>query len=120
MDNQRQQAATKKGGQPIRGSVVKEVIREVKEDVVKTVAYVWQGSSNSFCVKELALPATMDQQQQQQQVSRDPLHLSQRNTVHRRRRGEQSIFADQVVDVESSFFQGSSGSTAGGERKRPP
>jgi hypothetical protein len=45
MDNQRQQAATKKGGQPIRGSVVKEVIREVKEDVVKTVAYVWQGSS---------------------------------------------------------------------------
>jgi hypothetical protein len=56
-------------------------------------------------VKELALPATMDQQQQQQQVSRDPRHLSQRNTVHRRRRGEQSIFADQVVDVESSFFQ---------------
>jgi hypothetical protein len=47
----------------------------------------------------------MDQQQQQQRVSRDLLHLPQRNPVHRRRREEQSIFVDQVVDIESSFFQ---------------
>ncbi|CAK9867841.1 unnamed protein product [Sphagnum jensenii] len=123
MDNEQKRAATKKGGQPPRGDVLKKVIKEVTQDTVKIVANACQRNSNSFCVKELALPATMDQQQQQQQqqqVSRDLLHLPQRNPVHRRRREEQSIFVDQVVDIESSFFQGSSGSTAGGERKRPP
>ncbi|CAK9209680.1 unnamed protein product [Sphagnum troendelagicum] len=48
MDKEQQRAATKKGGQQPRGGVIKNVIAEVKEDVVKTVAYVWQGSSNLF------------------------------------------------------------------------
>ncbi|CAM6062279.1 unnamed protein product [Sphagnum tenellum] len=46
MDKEQQRAATKKGGQQPRGGVIKNVIAEVKEDVVKTMAYVWQGSSN--------------------------------------------------------------------------
>jgi hypothetical protein len=45
MDKQQQQAAKKKGGQPTRGGVLKQVVGEVKKDVVNAVAYACQGNS---------------------------------------------------------------------------
>jgi hypothetical protein len=45
MDKQQQQAAKKKGGQPTRGGVLKQVIGEVQKDVVNAVAYACQGNS---------------------------------------------------------------------------
>jgi hypothetical protein len=45
MDNQQKQAAKKKGVQPTRGGVIKNVAAELTQSAVNAVAYACQGNS---------------------------------------------------------------------------